>query len=160
MSSLTEYEGKQLRSITKGELDLGELEDEEEKKQQEEKTEEFKELLDKVQKSLGEKVKEVRITHRLTESPACLVMGENDMSANLERILKSAGQQMPGSKPVLELNPTHPLVTKLKVQEAGEQFEDWSSILFDQALLSEGGQLEDPAGFVSRLNHLLLDLKE
>ncbi len=160
MSSLPEYDGKQLKSVARGELDLGELEDEEEKEQQEKVSEEFKDLTEKVAKSLGEDVKEVRITHRLTDSPACLVSGEHDMSANLERLLKQAGQDVMGHKPILELNPEHPLIKRLKVDENGERFDDWTRILFEQALLSEGGQLEDPATFVSRLNKMLLELSQ
>ncbi len=159
MSSFTEFEGKPLKSVTKGELDLGRLEDEEEKKAQEQVADDFRELLAKVQETLGDKVKEVRLTHRLTASPACLVAGEHDMSANLERILKSVGQKVGGSKPILELNPEHPLVLRLKAEGGGERFGDWASILFDQALLAEGGQLDDPAAFVQRLNQLLLELR-
>ena len=103
---------------------------------------------------LSEQVKDVRITFRLTESPACLVADAHDMSGNLERLLKSSGQKVPNSKPFLEINPHHPMVQRLKYEEA--KFADWSRILFDQALLAEGGQLEDPAGFVKRLNDLLL----
>ncbi len=160
VSSLNEYSEKPLKSVTRGELDLGGVEDEQEKEQQKQAEENFKELLDKVQNTLGEKVKEVRITHRLTNSPACLVSGEHDLNANLERILKAAGQNVPSSKPILELNPEHPLVLKLKAEAAGERFDEWSNILFDQALLSEGGQLEDPAGFVQRLNKLLLEMSQ
>jgi molecular chaperone HtpG len=156
-SALTEFDGKPLKSVTKGELDLGSLEDEEEKKKQEESAKGFEELLNKVQESLGDKVKEVRITHRLTNSPACLVTGEHEMSANLERILKSVGQDAPGVKPILELNPEHPLVTKLN-GAAGERFDDLASILFDQALLAEGGTLDDPASFVGKLNKMLLEM--
>ncbi len=156
-SALTEFDGKPLKSVTKGELDLGELEDEEEKKKQEESAKDFEELLKQVQESLGERVKEVRITHRLTNSPACLVTGEGEMSANLERILKSVGQDAPNIKPIMELNPEHPLVVKLR-GEQGERFDDMSSILFDQALLAEGGTLDDPASFVGKLNKMLLEM--
>jgi molecular chaperone HtpG len=159
MSSLTEFEGKELQSVTKGALDLGKLEDATEKQAQEKAAEDLKPLLERVQKALEEQVKEVRVTHRLTDSPACLVAGEHDMSANLERILKSVGQNVGGSKPILELNPTHPLVTRLRDESEAQRFEDWAKILFDQALLAEGGQLEDPAGFVARLNQLLLELQ-
>ena len=158
MSSLPEYEGKPLQSVARGELDLGDLEDEEEKKQQEKVEEEYKDFIEKVAKSLGDDVKEVRITHRLTDSPSCLVTGEHDMSANLERLLKQAGQDVIGHKPILELNPEHPLVKRLKSEDQGERFDDWAKLLFEQALLSEGGQLEDPATFVSRMNKMLLDL--
>lgn len=158
VASLTEYNGKALDSVTKGELDLGGLEDEEEKKHQEEVAEQLKDLVERVKEQLGEKVKEVRITHRLTNSPACLVSGEHDMSANLERILKSVGQDVAGSKPILELNPDHPLVLRVKEEQDGQRFADWTDILFEQALLAEGGQLDDPAAFVGRLNGLLLEL--
>ncbi|WP_269530913.1 molecular chaperone HtpG [Chitinimonas sp. BJYL2] len=156
VSSLTEFDGKPLASVAKGGLDLGALEDEAEKKEQEAKADAFKELIDKVQASLGDKVKEVRVTHRLTDSPACLVADEHAMSGNMERLLKSIGQNVGGSKPILEINPDHVLVGKLKAEVGGERFDDWSHILFDQALLAEGGTLEDPAGFVKRLNTLML----
>lgn len=156
VSSLNEFEGKELASVAKGGLDLGALEDEAEKKEQEAKADAFKELVEKVQATLGERVKEVRITHRLTDSPACLVADEHAMSGNMERLLKSIGQNVGGSKPILEINPDHVLVSKLKAEAAGERFEDWAHILFDQALLAEGGTLEDPAGFVKRLNGLML----
>lgn len=158
VSSLAEFDGKSLKSVTQGELDLGKLEDEEEKKAHEKVDGEFKDLIGKVKEVLGDKVSEVRLTHRLTSSPACLVTGENDMSANLERILRSAGQHVPTTKPVFELNPEHPLVAKLKQEGSDELFNDMAEILFDQALLAEGGQLDDPATFVRRLNELLLSL--
>ena len=155
-NSLTEFDGKQLQSVAKGDLDLGELDDEEEKKAHEETDKNFEGLVEKMKTTLGDKVKDVRITHRLTDSPACLVVDEMDMSANLERMLKAAGQQVGGTKPIFELNPEHPMVVRLKDESNDEKFEDWSSILFDQALLAEGGQLEDPASYVKRLNNLLL----
>lgn len=158
VSSLTEYNEKPLKSVTQGELDLGELEDKDEKKAQEKISKDFKDVIKDIKKTLGDEVSEVRITHRLTSSPACLVTGENDMSANLERILKSAGQAVPGSKPIFELNPEHPLVFKLKEESDGEQFNDLARVLFDQALLAEGGQLDDPATFVKRFNELLLSM--
>jgi molecular chaperone HtpG len=142
--------------VAQGELDLGELEDKEEKKAKEKTGKEFKKVIEDIKKTLGEAVSDVRITHRLTSSPACLVSGEHDMSANLERILKAAGQHVPGSKPIFELNPEHPLVLKLKEEADGERFDDLTRVLFDQALLAEGGQLDDPASFVKRLNELLL----
>jgi len=156
VSHLTEFEGKQLVSVAKGGLDLGKLEDEAEKKEQEKDAGEFKELTDKIGKSLTERVKEVRVTHRLTDSPACLVADEHDMSGNMARILKAAGQQAPMSKPILEINPKHPVVLRLKYEEA--KFDDWSAVLFDQALLAEGGQLDDPATFVKRINDLMLSM--
>lgn len=160
VSSLTEFEGKALKSVTQGELDLGELEDEEEKAAQEKTGKDFETVISKIKTTLGDTVSDVRLTHRLTNSPACLVTGEHDMSANLERILKSAGQAVPGSKPTLELNPEHPLVLKLKGETDAEQFDDLTQVLFDQALLAEGGQLDDPATFVRRLNELLLSMSK
>ena len=157
VSNLHEFEGKKLQSVAKGDLDLGSLEDEAEKQEQAKEADEFKDLTGKIQESLGEAVKEVRVTHRLTDSPACLVAGEHDISGNLERLLKAAGQKAPDSKPILEINPRHPLVLRLK-DESGERFGDWSRILFDQALLAEGGQLEDPATFVRKLNQVLLEM--
>lgn len=157
-NSLTEFDGKQLQSVAKGDLDLGDLEDEEEKKAQEETDKNFADLVERVKTTLGEKVKDVRITHRLTDSPACLVVDEMDMSANLERMLKAAGQDIGDTKPIFEINPEHPMVISLKDKSDDAQFEDWSSILFDQALLAEGGQLEDPASYVKRLNTLLLSV--
>jgi len=156
LSFLTEFDGKQLVSVAKGDLDLGKLEDEAEKKQKEETESEYKALVDKMQTSLKDKAKEVRITFRLTDSPACLVAGEHELSGNLLRMLKAAGQAAPDTKPILEINPHHPLVQRLKYEEA--KFDDWSSLLFDQAMLAEGGQLADPAGFVKKLNDMLLGM--
>ena len=154
VANLSEYGGKSLQSVAKGSLDLGKLEDEAEKKEQEKEADEYKELTTKMKEVLDERIKDVRVTFRLTESPACLVVDAYDMSGNLERMLKSAGQKVPNTKPILEINPHHPMVQRLKYEEA--KFSDWSNILFDQALLAEGGQLEDPATFVKRLNDLLL----
>jgi len=155
-SNLHEYEGKPLASVAKGDLDLGKLEDETEKKEQEKQAGEYKDLTDRIKNALGEQVKEVRVTLRLTSSPACLVSDQHDMGGNLARLLKAAGQKVPDSKPIMEINPGHPLVQRLKYEET--QFADWSQVLFDQALLAEGGHLEDPAGFVKRLNELMLAL--
>lgn len=154
VSNLTEFSGKQLQSVAKGGLDLGSLADEAEKEAQEKETDAFQELIDKLKQSLSDQVKDVRVTYRLTESPACLVADTYDMGGNLERLLKSAGQKVQHAKPILEINPQHPMVQRLKTE--AENFDDWSHILFDQALLAEGGQLEDPAAFVKRLNALLL----
>jgi molecular chaperone HtpG len=159
-NSLTEFDGKQLQSVAKGDLDLGDLDDEEEKKAQEETDKNFEDLVTRVKENLGEQVKDVRITHRLTDSPACLVVDDQDMSANLERMLKAAGQEVGGTKPIFELNPEHPMVVRLKDEKDEARFSDWSSILFDQATLAEGGQLEDPASYVKRLNELLLTLSK
>lgn len=153
---LTEFEGKPLQSVAKGGLDLGQLEDEEEKKQAEKAADEYKDLLEKVKAALADKVKDVRITHRLTDSPSCLVADEHDPSGNLARMLKAARQAVPNSKPILEINPQHPAVARLKVEEA--RFADWAELLLEQATLAEGGQLEDPAGFVRRINELMLAL--
>ncbi len=153
---LTEFEGKELVSVAKGGLDLGKLEDEAEKQEQEKEADEFKDLTGRIKGSLGERVTEVRITHRLTDSPACLVADEHDVSGNLARLLKAAGQKAPSSKPILEINPKHPVVLRLKYEEA--RFDDWAAVLFDQALLAEGGQLDDPASFVKRMNQLMLEM--
>ena len=156
LSFLTEFEGKELVSVAKGDLDLGKLEDEAEKKQKEETETEFKELVEKMKAALTDQASNVRVTFRLTDSPACLVAGENELSGNLLRMLKASGQAAPESKPTLEINPHHPLVQRLKYEEA--KFNDWASILFDQAMLAEGGTLADPAGFVKKLNEMLLGM--
>ena len=156
LSFLTEFEGKQLVSVAKGDLDLGKLEDETEKKQKEETATEYKDLVEKMKTALSEKAQDVRITFRLTDSPACLVSGDDELSGNLLRMLKASGQVAPESKPILEINPHHPLVQRLKYEDG--KFNDWSSILFDQALLAEGGTLTDPAGFVKKLNDMLLGM--
>ncbi len=157
LSFLTEFDGKELVSVAKGGLDLGKLEDEAEKKEHEETETQYKELVEKMKTALADKAKDVRVTFRLTDSPACLVADEHELSANLVRMLKAAGQNAPESKPILEINPNHPLVTRLKYEDAeGARFGDWSHILFDQAMLAEGGSLADPASFVKRLNEMLL----
>ncbi|HEX8605512.1 MAG TPA: molecular chaperone HtpG [Pseudoduganella sp.] len=157
LSFLTEFDGKELVSVAKGGLDLGQLEDEAEKKEHEETEAQYKDLVEKMKAALGDKAKEVRVTFRLTDSPACLVADEHELSGNLLRMLKAAGQNAPESKPILEINPNHPLVTRLKYEDAsGTRFGDWSHILFDQALLAEGGTLADPAAFVKRMNEMLL----
>jgi molecular chaperone HtpG len=158
VSSLTEFDGKPLQSVAKGDLDLGALEDDAEKKAHETEAEAMKGLVERVAKALGERVKAVRITHRLTDSPACLVADEHAMGGHLERLLRAAGQPVTGSKPILEINPGHPLVRRLDAEPQGARFGDWSHVLFDQALLAEGGQLEDPAAFVRRVNGLMLTL--
>ena len=158
MQHFTEFEGKPLQSVAKGRLELGKLEDEEEKRAQEKEEGESKPLLERIRKALGDTVKDVRVTLRLTDSPACLVADEHDMGANLQRMLKAAGQNVPASKPILEINPHHPLVLRLKDEADETRFGDLAKVLFDQSLLAEGGQLEDPAGFVKRLNQLMLVL--
>ncbi|MES1982202.1 MAG: molecular chaperone HtpG [Pseudomonadota bacterium] len=156
VSNLSEFQGKALVSVAKGGLDLGKLEDEAEKQEQQKDAGDLKDLTDKIKNSLTGRVKEVRVTHRLTDSPACLVADEHDMNANLARLLKASGQKMPVSQPILEINPRHPVVLRLKTEE--KKFNDWAAVLFDQALLAEGGQLDDPASFVRRVNQLMLEM--
>ncbi|WP_404359909.1 molecular chaperone HtpG [Methylotuvimicrobium sp. KM1] len=158
VSSLTEFDDKPMQSVAKGDLDLGKLEDEEEKKQQEEVNKDFESVVNQIKEVLKDKVSEVRLSHRLTDSPSCLVSDVYGMSLNMERIMKEAGQKMPGSKPIFELNPTHALVTRLKEEQDDQRFSDLTNILFDQAILSEGGQLDDPSAFVHKLNELLQGL--
>ncbi|WP_370264269.1 molecular chaperone HtpG [Limnobacter sp.] len=157
LSYLNEFEGKTLQSCAKGGLDLGALEDEQDKETKKKVEGEFKEVLEKVQTLLKDRIKEARVTLRLTDSPACIVADDSGMSEHLKRMLKQAGQQAPDTKPILELNPDHALVQRLKIEKA--HFDEWVNVLFDQAVLAEGGQLEDPAGFVRRLNMLLLTVK-
>ncbi|MFT5642926.1 MAG: molecular chaperone HtpG [Janthinobacterium sp.] len=157
LSFIQDFEGKELVSVAKGGLDLGTLEDEAEKKEHAETETSYLELVGKMKAALEGKAKDVRITFRLTDSPACLVADENELSGNLLRMLKAAGQSAPESKPILEINPNHPLVTRLKHEDASAQFGNWSHILFDQAMLAEGGSLADPAAFVKLLNEMLLN---
>ena len=156
LGSLTEFDGKKLQSIAKGDLDLGKLESDTEKDIQKKIEEEAKSLVEKIKTSLGEQVKDVRVTHRLTDSPACLVSDANDLSGNLARMLKAAGQTAPESKPILEINPGHKLVKRLEAETADAVFNDLALVLFDQALLAEGGSLNDPASFVKRMNSLIV----
>ncbi len=160
MSHLDEYKGKSFQSVTKGQLDLGELEDEEEKEQLEKVAEAHKPLLERIKEALGDKIKEVRVSSRLVDSPACLVVDEYDMSQNLARVLKQLGQDAPMPTPIMELNLEHPLVERLEQEKEDQRFAELARLLYDQSLLAEGGQLEDPAGFVHRLNRLMLDLSE
>ncbi|BDX22274.1 chaperone protein HtpG [Polynucleobacter sp. TUM22923] len=154
LSFFTEFDAKQMTSVAKGGLDLGSLSDEKEKQEHEATEKGFKDLLDRMKAVLEDKVKDVRVTFRLTDSPACLVSDEDELSGNLLRMLKAAGQQAPETKPILEINPEHPMLLKLKSDD--KQFDQWTQILFDQALLAEGGQLNDPAAYVKRINQLLL----
>ncbi|HEY5762449.1 MAG TPA: molecular chaperone HtpG [Rhodocyclaceae bacterium] len=151
---LTEFDGKQLASVAKGGLDLGKLEDAAEKEAAEKEAGELGDVVEKLKKSLAERVKEVRVSHRLTDSASCLIADEHDVTGNLARILKAAGQNAPDVKPILEINPHHPVVLRLK--DEATKFDDWAALLFEQALLAEGGQLDDPAGFVRRVNTLRL----
>jgi molecular chaperone HtpG len=158
VSLLTEFEGKPLHSVAKGGLDLSKLGADAEQQQQEKIADEHKGLVERLQRVLKDRASAVRITNRLTDSPSCLVSDEHGMSTHLERMLKAAGQNVPGSKPILEINPQHPIVQRLKDESDERRFSDWSYILFDQAMLAEGGQLEDPASFVKRLNEVMLTL--
>jgi molecular chaperone HtpG len=155
LSFLNEYEGKPLASVARGGLELGKLEDEAEKKATEQVADELKPLVERMKAALGDAVSEVRVSNRLTDSAACLVSGEHEISAHLERLLKQAGQKAPERKPVLEINPEHPLLARVRADEA--HVDDWSRLLFEQATLAEGGQLDDPAGFVRRMNAMLTD---
>ncbi|PZO16962.1 MAG: molecular chaperone HtpG [Betaproteobacteria bacterium] len=157
LSYLQEFEGKELQSCAKGGLDLGALEDEKDKETKKKVEDEFKDVLKKVEDLLKDRIKEARVTLRLTNSPACIVADEMGMSEHLKRMLKQAGQNAPDTKPILELNPEHPFIQRLKIEK--DHFDEWVNVLFDQAVLAEGGQLEDPAGFVRRLNMLLLTVK-
>ncbi|MCX7188148.1 MAG: molecular chaperone HtpG [Proteobacteria bacterium] len=156
VGNLPLFDGRPLVSVAKGGLDLGKLENEIDKKDQERDADTFKSLAEKIKASLGDRVKEVRVTNRLTDSPACLVVDVNDINANLARLLKASGQKAPVSQPILEINPRHPVVLRLDAEE--DKFDDLASVLFDQALLAEGGQLDDPASFVKRINQLMLEM--
>jgi len=156
VGNLTEYSGKSLQSVAKGALDLGKLEDQESAAEIKKAEEQYKDLLERMKTVLGERVKEVRISHRLTQSPACLVVEEQDMGASLRNLLKAAGHDIPKVVPILEINPAHSLVTRLNDEQDERRFDDWVNILFDQSLLAEGAQLDDPAAFVRRLNEMLL----
>ena len=160
VSHLAEFDGKQFQDVAKGELDLGDLQDTDEKQHQEETEKEFKGLIEKISKLLEENVEEVRMTHRLTESPACLVVSEDDMGMQMRRVLESAGQAVPENKRIFELNPDHPLVQKLNDESDSDRFNDLARVLYDQAQLAEGSQLNEPATYVARLNKLLLELSK
>jgi len=152
LAHLFEFEGKPLQSVAKGAVDLGSLQDEDEKKRVEAAAEAFKPVLEKLKTALKDRAKDVRVTTRLVDSPACLVVDDGEMSGHLARLLKQAGQSAPHSQPILEVNPEHALVKRL---DASERFDDLAQVLFDQAVLAEGGQLEDPAAYVQRVNRLL-----
>ncbi len=158
MSHLSEYQEKHFASIAKGDLDLGEISSKEDKREQEKKEEEAKKLVQQIEEVLQDKVEAVRVSQRLTTSPACIVLNEHDMALYMQHLMKQAGHELPSSKPVLEINPGHTLVKRMKEEQAEDRFMDWAKILLDQAILAEGGQLEDPAGFVSRLNRLISEI--
>jgi molecular chaperone HtpG len=155
---LREFQGKQLQSVSKGEVDLSKLEDEQEKEEQQKSADEAKDLLERLKKVLGDQVKDVRTSNRLTSSPACLVVDEYGIDPSLKRLLLNAGQQVPTDKPILEINPTHPIVVRIKNEENEQLFSDWAHVLFDQSVLSSGEQLSNPVSFVNRLNSLLTQL--
>jgi molecular chaperone HtpG len=158
MTYLSEYDGKQFQDVARGDLDLGEVETEEDKKHQEEAAEEHKSLVERIQNALKDQVQEVRVTNRLTDSPACLVVGQFDMGAQMKKIMEAAGQKVPESKPIFEINVEHPLVQRLEKEQGDERFNELSAVLFDQATLASGEQLQDPGAYVSRLNRLLLEM--
>ncbi|MDO6825580.1 molecular chaperone HtpG [Marinobacter sp. 1_MG-2023] len=158
MGYLTEYDGKSLQDVARGDLDLGEVETEEDKKHKEEAAEEHKDLLERIKTALTDRVQEVRVTNRLTDSPACLVTGDFDMGAQMKKIMEAAGQKVPDSKPIFEINVDHPLVQRLESEKGDERFGELSAVLLDQATLASGEQLQDPGAYVTRLNRLLLEL--
>lgn len=158
MSHLTEYQEKSFASIAKGELDLGEISGEEDKKAQEKKEKEAEKLVERIGNVLEDKVESVRVSHRLTASPACIVLSEHEMALYMQHLMKQAGHELPATQPVLEINPDHTLVRRMEEETAEDRFADWAWILFDQAILAEGGQLEDPAAFVNRLNRMISEI--
>ena len=159
MDHLREHDGKSFRNVARGELDLGAVQSEEEKKSQESLSKEHSALVERIKKSLGDRVSDVRVTVRLADSPACLVLGEHDLGAQMRRILEAAGQKAPETKPVLEINPMHPLLERIASTEDDATFDDLTMLVFEQATLAEGGQLPEPAAFVQRLNRLLLSMR-
>ncbi|WP_417683085.1 molecular chaperone HtpG [Pseudidiomarina aquimaris] len=158
MSHLSEYKEKQFQSVTRGDLDLGDLDDAEDKKQQEELEKSFEDQVKRFEKTLGDKVKSVRVTHRLTQSPACIVTDDNDMSTQMAKLMEAAGQKVPETKYIFELNPEHSLVQQVAALDNDEKFAEWANLLLDQATLAERGSLKDPAQFVTRLNRLMMEL--
>jgi molecular chaperone HtpG len=160
---LSEFEGKPLQSVAKGDVSLDDMSDEK-KEDQQKKDEQFKtdfdDVIKRIKSTLGDQIKDARLSHRLTQSPACLVADENDMGIQLQRLLKAAGQDIAEVKPIFELNPEHKLIARLKSESNDARFQELVQILFDQAILAEGGQLKDPATFVQRINKLLLELAQ
>ena len=160
MSYLSEFDGKKLSSVAKGDLDLGEIQDKDEKQQQEEAEKESEQLVERLKEKLQDQVAEVRVSHRLTTSPACVVLGEQEMAMHMQQLMKQAGHEVPESKPTLEINPKHPILVKMDGEPDEDRFTDWGRLLLDQAVLAEGGQLDDAAGFVNRMNELIIELSE
>ncbi|PFG54036.1 molecular chaperone HtpG [Marinobacter sp. LV10R520-4] len=158
MGYLNDFDSKQFQDVARGELDLGDVETEEDKKHQEEATKEHQGLLERIKKALEERVQEVRVTNRLTDSPACLVVADFDMGAQMKKIMEAAGQSVPDSKPIFEINVDHPLVQRLEREQSEDRFGELSAVLLDQATLASGEQLKDPGAYVTRLNRLLLEL--
>ena len=160
MSYLNEFDGKSFSSVAKGDLDLGEIQDKEEKEQQESVEKEAEKLVERLKQQLDDKVAEVKVSHRLTTSPACVVLGEQEMAMHMQQLMKQAGHEVPDNKPTLEINPSHPILKKMDVEIDEDRFGDWSKLLLDQAILAEGGQLDDAAGFVHRMNELIIELSD
>lgn len=158
VSHLNEFDGKSLQSVAKGELDLGKFDSDEDKKEYEKVEKEAEDLVKRLKDKFGDKLDDVRVSHRLTKSPSCIVLNEQDMALYMQQLMKQAGHEMPSSKPILEINPTHPLIKRMESEKDDQRFADWSDIIFDQAILAEGGQLEDPAGFVNKLNTMMLEV--
>ncbi len=158
MGQLTEYDGKKFKSVTSANLDLSDMDDEETKKAQEEVEKEYQSFIDRVKESLGDQVSDVRVSHRLTNSPSCVVAGDNDMGAQMAKLMESMGQAVPDNKPVFEVNPEHDLVKLVADEQDDDQFKEWTQVLLDQALLAERGSLKDPGTFVTRMNNLMMKL--
>ncbi len=154
VNGLTEFDGKKMQSVAKGDLDK--LDSEKDKKEVEKAQEDNKEVIEKMEKILGDKVEKIKVSTRLTDSAACIVLNEQDMALYMQQLMKQAGQEMPSSKPTLEINIDHAVFKKLSSEKDDDKFSDWTSLVFEQALLAEGGQLEDPSGFVKRMNKLML----
>ena len=160
ISHLREFEGKELKSISQGKVDLDKFEDEQTKEKQKQDEKEFVDVVKQIKDALGKQVKDVRVTHRLTDSPACVVFDEQDLTGHMQRMLKAAGQTVMETQPILEVNPEHPILLKIKNISDKDRLAKWSEILLNQALLAEGESLQDPAGFVKKLNALLVELPE
>ncbi len=161
MGHVQEFAGKPFQSVAKGDLDLGKVEtDAQEEAIEKEDKKAAKKILEQIKTTLGEQVEDVRLSERLTESPSCIVLNEHDMALYMQQLLKQAGQEMPSSKPILEINPSHPIIKRMEEETDDERFAEWSRLLLDQAILSEGGQLEDPASFVRRMNDIMLTLSK